>query len=100
MTCRLSGYDEQLMIPQMLEVIAHYDVDGENWASKPCWCERCRAEFVGRSAGQAQVPAAPGEPGWDAWTAFHRDLFIEHVTRYAQAVHAAKPGCLVCSKWR
>lgn len=103
MTCRLSEYDDELMIPQMLEVIRKYDVDGfwvdgENWASKPCWCERCRTEYT-RRTGEAAIPMSADEPGWDAWLAFHRDLFVEHVDHYAAAVHAAKPGCLVCSNW-
>lgn len=103
MTCRMSGYDDELMIPQMLELIERYDVDGfwvdgENWASKPCWCERCRAEYTRRS-GRAAIPLGPGDPDWEAWLAFHRDLFEEHVTHYAAAVHAAKPACLICSNW-
>jgi len=103
MTCRLSGYDAELMIPQMLEIVEKYDVDGfwvdgENWASKPCWCDRCRAEFT-RRTGSTAIPTAAGQPDWDAWLAFHRDLFVEHVTRYADAIHARKPACLVCSNW-
>ncbi len=102
-TCRLSAYARELMIPQLLEVVDTYDVDGfwvdgENWASRPCWCERCRREFTART-GLAGVPSAAGEANWDAWLAFHRDLFAEHVTAYAQAVHARKPDCLVCSNW-
>ena len=103
MTCRLSRYDEELMIPQMLELVDRYDVDGfwvdgENWASKPCWCDRCRAEFTRRTGIQA-IPRQAGEPHWDEWLAFHRDLFVEHVARYVEAVHARKPGCMVCSNW-
>ncbi len=103
MTCRLSAYDDELMIPQMLELVAKYDVDGfwvdgENWASAPCWCDDCKAEFAART-GLAGIPLKAGEPNWDAWLAFHRDLFVEHVTHYADAVHARKPECLICSNW-
>lgn len=103
MTCRLSTYDEDLMIPQMLELIDTYDVDGfwvdgENWASKPCWCDRCRTEFT-RRTGIEEIPTESGQPAWDTWLSFHRDLFVEHVAQYARAVHARKPGCLVCSNW-
>ena len=40
-TCPLSDYTEHYMIPQMLELIRKYDidgfwVDGENWATQPC----------------------------------------------------------------
>ena len=102
-TCRLSAYDDELMIPQMLELIDKYDVDGfwvdgENWAVRPCWCGRCKAEFA-RRTGIAQVPAEAGREHWDAWLAFHRDLFVEHVTRYAEAIHRRKPHCAVCSNW-
>lgn len=103
MTCRLSGYDDELMIPQMLELVENYDVDGfwvdgENWAATACWCDRCRAEFTRRTA-LSDIPLAAGEAHWEAWLAFHRDLFVEHVTRYAAAVHARKPECLICSNW-
>ncbi len=102
-TCPLSDYTEHLLIPQMLEIIERYDVDGfwvdgENWASRPCWCPRCRAEFT-RRTGWKQIPRRPTARHWAEWLAFHRDLFVEHVTRYADAVHARKPDCLVCSNW-
>lgn len=102
-TCLLSGYRDELMIPQMIELIDKYDVDGfwvdgENWAVQPCWCDRCREEFA-RRTGIEQAPAAAGEPHWQQWLAFHRELFILHVTRYAEAVHHRKPGCAVCSNW-
>jgi hypothetical protein len=91
------------MIPQMIEVIDKYDVDGfwvdgENWGSKPCWCDRCRAEYT-RRTGLAGIPYGDRDPGWNEWLTFHRDLFIEHVRRYADAVHARKPQCMVCSNW-
>jgi alpha-L-fucosidase len=103
MTCRLSAYDDELLVPQMLELIDKYAVDGfwvdgENWAAGPCWCHRCRAEFA-RRTGTEEAPTQAGEKHWEAWLAFHRDLFVEHVTRYADAVHARKPDCMVCSNW-
>jgi alpha-L-fucosidase len=102
-TCRLSAYVDELMIPQMLELIDVYNidgfwVDGENWATTPCWCDRCRAEFM-RRTGIAAIPTAAGQPHWDAWLAFHRDLFTAYVTRYTEAVHARDPECQVCSNW-
>lgn len=104
-TCRLSGYDEQRMIPQMLEIIDSYDVDSfwvdaENWAAQPCRCERCKAEFTRRTGiTEEEIPSEAGQPHWDRWLAFHRDLFVAHVTRYTEGVHARKPGCLVASNW-
>jgi len=102
-TSRLSGYTEQYMIPQLLEIIDTYDVDGfwvdgENWASKPDWREACIVEFTKRT-GFTQIPRAPGDANWREWLDFHRNLFVEHVTTYADAVHARKPECLVVSNW-
>ncbi len=102
-TCPTSAYTDELMIPQLLEVVENYDIDGvwidgENWASAPCFCDRCSAEFQKRT-GIDQVPAKSGEPHWDEWLAFHRDLFVEHVTKYTNALHAKKPGLNVTSNW-
>lgn len=102
-TDRLSGYRKELMIPQLIEVVTRYDldgvwIDGECWACQPCWTDRCRQEFTART-GIAEVPLKQGDPHWEEWLAFQRDLFIEHVNEYAAALHAAKPGVAVCSNW-
>lgn len=102
-TCPLSAYMDELLIPQLLEVVREYQIDGmwidgENWASHPCYCERCKAEFTKRT-GISDIPKEEGEENWAEWAAFHRDLFTEHVTRYADAVHAENPEVMVCSNW-
>lgn len=102
-TCRLSGYTENLMIPQLIEIIDNYDVDGfwvdgENWAVKLCWCDLCKQEFIKRT-GLTEIPYKEDQANWESWKAFHRDLFVEHVNRYANAVHKRKPDCTVCSNW-
>ena len=87
----------------MMEIIDTYDVDGfwvdgENWAARPCWCNLCKAEFT-RRTGIREIPTEKGQPHWDEWLAFHRDLFVEHVTKYTNAIHARKPECQVVSNW-
>ena len=101
--CPRGPYLDELMIPQLLEIIDDYDVDGfwidgDNWAVRDCYCPRCRAEFT-RRTGLAKAPESPGETDWPAWRAFQRDSFVEFVDRYAAAVHARKPSCAVCSNW-
>jgi hypothetical protein len=103
LTCRTSGYELELMTPQLLEIVDRYEVDGfwvdgDNWASLPCWCQRCVAEFA-RRTGHARAPREAADPRWGEWLAFHRALFCEYVRRYTDAVHARKPGCLVCSSY-
>lgn len=102
-TCNLSPYTDELMIPQMLEVIDTYDVDGfwvdgECWATYPCYCARCREEYT-RRTGQANPPLQTDDPDWDGWADFHRALFVEHVQRYTDAVRKRKPACTVVSNW-
>lgn len=102
-TCRLSAYDAELMIPQLIEVVREYDVDGmwidgENWASRPCWSESCQKAFTEKT-GISEIPKKADDPHWHEWLAFHRDLFTRHVTDVVNAVHAVKPSCLICSNW-
>jgi len=102
-TCRLSDYDAELMIPQLIEVVREYDVDGmwidgENWASRPCWSESCKKAFT-KKTGIKEIPRKASDPHWHDWLAFHRDLFTQHVTNVVNAVHAVKPSCLICSNW-
>ncbi len=103
MTCPLSGYTDHYMIPQLLEIINEYDVDGfwvdgENWASAPCYCERCVTAFLSEHPATS-VPLAQGQPLWPEWLAFARQNFSDHVRRYTAAVHQKKPACTVCSNW-
>jgi hypothetical protein len=97
-TCLLGPYRDELMIPQLLELVADYGVDGiwvdgENWAAAPCFCTRCRAAFG------KDVPLDAEQPGWHEWLAFQRDLFVAHVSAYTDAVHKADPDCHVASNW-
>jgi hypothetical protein len=39
------------------------------------------------------------DPAWPRWWNFTRESFYAVVTRYCDAVHAHKPGVLVCSNW-
>jgi hypothetical protein len=102
-TCRNSAYLDELMIPQLVELVEIYDidglwVDGDNWGSVACWCERCRAEFS-RRTGLAPAPRGPGENHWPQWLAFHRSLFEEYVDRWTKAVHRARQDCALTSSF-
>jgi hypothetical protein len=102
-TSRTSAYDEELMIPQLLEVVRKYDIDGmwidgENWASRPDWAEATQALFT-EGTGITEIPKNHNDAHWHAWLAFQRDLFVEHVTNVVEAVHAEKPTCMVTSNW-
>jgi len=101
--CPRSPYLDKLMIPQMFELIDDYGVDGfwvdgDIWAVEPCYCERCRTAFT-EATGIKEPPTETDDPNWPAWLEFTRQSFEQYVTRYCEAVHAHKPGVLVCSNW-
>lgn len=101
--CPRSEYDEKLLIPQMFELIDRYGVDGfwvdgEIWAVRACYCDRCTSAFT-ELTGITEIPRDKTQPHWEEWMQFTRDSFYEHVNRYTNAVHVHKSGVLVCSNW-
>ena len=102
-TCPLSGYVNELMIPQLLELIDTYEVDGfwvdgDCWAARPCYCDRCVGRFT-RQTGFSGAPKSAAEPGWREWLAFGRSLWFERTRRCVEAVHARNPDCKYCGNW-
>jgi len=101
--CPRSPYVDTLMIPQLLELIDRYGVDGfwidgDLWAVEPCYCKRCRKAFTAKT-GLQSPPVEEKDPNWPAWWTFTLESFEEYVTRYCDAVHRHNPGVLVCSNW-
>jgi len=101
--CPRGPYVDQLLIPQFMELIDRYEVDGfwvdgEIWAVEPCYCEKCVAAFKEKT-GLAEAPTKPDDPNWVAWINFTRESFEAYVTHYCNAVHEHKPGVVVCSNW-
>ncbi len=96
--CYRSPFADEYMIPQLLELVGGWELDGvwidaEAWSMQPCWCDRCREAY-----GKAP-PDAPGDPDWSDWVMFHRRSFDEYVNRYADALHAKFPNCRICDNW-
>ncbi|MEI6520153.1 MAG: alpha-amylase family protein [bacterium] len=101
--CPRSPYLDELMIPQMLEMIDRYEVDGfwvdgDIWAMQPCYCPRCRQAYI-EETGEVEPPTETSDPRWAYWWNFTRRSLETYLTRYCGAVHAHKPGVLVCSNW-
>jgi hypothetical protein len=101
--CPRGPYLDELMIPQLRELIDRYAVDGfwidgDLWAVEPCYCVRCTAAY-GAQTGGAAPPAKETDPDWPRWWAFTLAGYEEYVTRYCDAVHRHKPGVLVCANW-
>ena len=101
--CPRSAYRDELLIPQFLELIDRYEVDGfwvdgDLWAVQPCYCPACRGAWTAQM-GHVDPPTQEDDPLWPQWWNFTRASFDEHVTKYCDAVHRHKPGVLICSNW-
>ena len=101
--CSRGPYLEKFMLPQMIELIDRYGVDGfwidgEIWAVDACYCKRCRKAFK-EATGIEEPPTETSDPNWVAWINFTRQGFEQYVTRYCEAIRAHKPGVLICSNY-
>ncbi len=101
--CPRGGYLEGLLLPQMIELVKRYGVDGfwvdgEIWAVQPCYCESCKVAWH-EQTGIKRVPTSTDDPNWVAWLNFHRQSFYDYVTRYVTALHEKCPEARVCSNW-
>ena len=105
MTCPLSRYTQDIMIRQMKELIDDYGingfwVDGECWASEPCYCEACIADYRNRRGDEnLAIPTSSKDDGWWDWLSYQRDNFVRHVNEYTDAIHAHSPEVTICSNW-
>ena len=101
--CPRSPYVDELMIPQLFEMIDRYGVDGfwvdgDLWAMEPCYCPRCRRAYTD-ATGHAAPPTDPADPLWPSWWEFTRTGFEAYVKHYCDAVHRHKPGVRIASNW-
>jgi len=72
--CPFTGYTEELMLPQIAEVLDRYPVGGLFFdtmgAFGICYCDICRAAF--REAHAIDIPRNPEEPQWGVYGRFRR----------------------------
>lgn len=103
MTSTYGAYVDELLIPQLKELVDLYDldgawVDGECWAVRPDYAPAARAAFLA-ATGIAEAPRRPGDAGWAAFLALQRRQFEAYVTHYVDAIHAYRPSFQVTSNW-
>lgn len=96
-------YAEKRMIPQLIELLNKYDLDGA-WVDGECWAAQHDYSPAAIAAweeetGFGDAPKKRGDPHWAEWKAFHRKHAEGHVERWVDAVHAARPGVQLASNW-
>lgn len=90
--CPLGPAGEELMIPQLVEIVTLQPADGvfiddlAGW--RTCYCEACRKGF-----GQP-LPASPEDDRWDSYLQWRRGAAADFFARAAAAVHQANPEAL------
>jgi len=96
-------YKDELLIPQLKEVVSAYDldglwVDGECWAAQFDWSPRALAAWK-KATGKSAAPRDAKNPDWLEWKNFHRRAFETYLGSWVDALHAFKPGLQITSNW-
>lgn len=96
-------YVDELLIPQLKEVVTAYDLDGV-WADGECWAAQLdyspRALRAWREfSGRGDAPKDRTDPDWLKWKMFHRQAFEKYLTHWVDALHAFRPELQLTSNW-
>jgi hypothetical protein len=102
-TSPFGRYVDELLIPQLRELVDVYGIDGA-WIDGECWAVKhdyspAVLERFRTATGIVDVPEKPGEPHWFEWSEFNRQGFRDYVRHYADAVHAHAPSFQLTSNW-
>jgi len=96
-------YRDELLIPQLKEVVAAYDLDGL-WVDGECWAVQLDyspgaiAAWT-KATGKTAAPKDRTDPDWLAWKMFHRQAFENYLGHWVDALHAFRPGLQITSNW-
>lgn len=104
---RLGGkYVDDLMITQLSEAAEKYGVDGV-WIDGECW--GCEADYSAETIAafeeetgiclEGALPAKPGDPHFNEWREYNRELFRRYVRHYVDVLHEKHPGLQITSNW-
>lgn len=96
-------YVDELLIPQLKEVVTAYDLDGV-WADGECWAAQLdyspRALQAWREfSGRSHAPKDRTDPDWLRWKMFHRQAFEKYLVHWVDALHAFRPELQLTSNW-
>jgi hypothetical protein len=102
-TSVFGGYKDGLLIPQLKEAVAAYDLDGV-WVDGECWGARLDYSPAAlaawtRETGWADAPEKRDEPHWLEWKMFHRRAFEKYLASWVDALHAFRPSLQITSNW-
>lgn len=98
--CPNSGYVEELLLPQLEELLERYSPDGiwmdaENWTVSPCYCPACESEY--QMLHSRSAPTSRSDAWWTEWLQFHRDSFQRYLQRVGRYLHDRNPDLVYAS---
>jgi hypothetical protein len=95
--CVNSGYAQELLIPQSIEIATNYDVDEIFYDTmtgfQPCFCDACTRLFGG------PIPTSHDDSRWLEYVRWYRTCYDDFFATAAARVHEAKPGLTVAFNW-
>jgi len=96
-------YIDELLIPQLKEVVSKYDLDGL-WVDGECWATKldyspAALEAWKKETGLDTAPRDRSEPNWLEWKMFHRRHYEDYLCRWVDALHAFRPNLQITSNW-
>jgi hypothetical protein len=98
--CVNSGYVDELLLPQLDELLTRYEPDGlwmdaENWTVSPCYCSACESEY--QMLSERSAPTSRQDSMWSDWLEFHRDSFERYLIKVGKFTHDRLPQLVYAS---
>lgn len=95
--CPFTAYTDELMLPQIREVLDNYLVDGFFFdtmgALGTCYCDCCQADF--NALYGTTIPRDKKMPNWDRYGRFRHKRGMELLRRVARFITDLRPGTRV-----
>jgi len=103
MTSTFGPYVDELLIPQLKEVLGEYELDGV-WADGECWgamldWSKWALKAWKAETGYKDAPRDKADPRWLEWKSFHRRQFERYLCHWIDALHAFRPDLQLTSNW-
>ncbi len=98
-----SPYLEELMVPQLKELVDEYQIDGV-WVDGDCWVAArdyspAALQAFQQETGIETVPRTPNDPHYEQLTEFSRESYRKYLRSYVDQLHAYDPQLQIASNW-
>lgn len=96
-------YVDELLIPQIKELIDEYNVDGI-WVDGECWAT-CQdyapiaIEEFKKTTGIENIPISPDDDYFYEYTQFCREAFRKYLKHYVDEIHSYNSEFQIASNW-